>query len=275
MKSLRTWGNISPTPPALRPKGRGIIPLEIKKLQLLKINYLVTGAVNDADDYYSIVIDILDVSNGKFVNSDNELVPGRQPDLNKGVSALVTRFLSGMTSQGGTVAQKGNVRDSYRIGDTGPAGGLIFYDKGNNSDGWRYLEAAPQDLGQAEWAGHENENIGIVVSGTGTETGRGKRNTQLIVDAFKRRAYTGRAAQLCASFNYGCYTDWFLPSKDELDLMYKNLAIKGVGGFTGGWYWSSSEYSNSFAWVQVFSDGNQHTGSKSNRPSYVRAVRAF
>ncbi|GHV80552.1 hypothetical protein AGMMS49944_23430 [Spirochaetia bacterium] len=37
LKSLRTWGNISPTPPALRPKGRGIIPLEIKNVEDLKI----------------------------------------------------------------------------------------------------------------------------------------------------------------------------------------------------------------------------------------------
>ena len=42
---------------------------------------------------------------------------------------------------------------TYRVGDTGPAGGIIFYDKGNNSGGWRYLEAAPYGAEfQAPWS---------------------------------------------------------------------------------------------------------------------------
>jgi len=67
---------------------------------------------------------------------------------------------------------------AYKIGDTGPAGGLIFYDKGNNSSGWRYLEAGPVDI----------EFIGIwSVRHTGVENtqatiGTGKRNTQLAVE---------------------------------------------------------------------------------------------
>jgi hypothetical protein len=76
------------------------------------------------------------------------------------------------------------------------------------------------------------------------------------------------------SYNGGGYTDWYLPIKDELNLMYTNLKAKGLGGFSSGWYWSSSEYSNSSAWVQQFSDGRQN-GYVKNYKGSVRAVRAF
>jgi hypothetical protein len=150
----------------------------------------------------------------------------------------------------------------------------VFYDKGNNSDGWRYLEAAPSDVSaSAQWGWWDGKSFGPDVSGTSTAIGSGKRNTQLIVDALKT-SYTGRAAQLCASYTYGGYSDWFLPSKDELDLMYKNLAVKGLGSFTGVWYWSSSRGRTSGAWGQRFSDGYQDDYSKV-LTFCVRAVRAF
>ncbi|GHV10498.1 hypothetical protein FACS189491_00040 [Spirochaetia bacterium] len=80
---------------------------------------------------------------------------------------------------------------------------------------------------------------------------------------------------MCASFNYDGYTDWFLPSLDELDLMYKNLAMKGLGGFTGDWYWSSSELSIGYVWEQRFSDGRQGYYYLKDGTSCIRAVRAF
>ncbi|GHT82037.1 hypothetical protein FACS1894137_00200 [Spirochaetia bacterium] len=249
----------------------------ITKLKRENIQYIVTGTVNREAAESFVSLRMLDVTNAKFIpNSPRGVVNmTSMTTIYQGVGAIAAAFLAG-GRQDGTVAQKGNVRDSYRIGDSGPAGGFVFYDKGNNSDGWRYLEAAPQDLGEAPWGWYENEKWGPAVSGTGTEIGRGKRNTQLIVDALKHGAYTVRAAQLCTSFNYGGYTDWFLPSKDELDLIYKNLAIKGVGGFTGDWYWSSSENNTNYAWSQNFSDGRQYAASNGKlNPLCVRAVRAF
>jgi hypothetical protein len=156
----------------------------------------------------------------------------------------------------------------YKIGDIGPAGGWIFYDKGSYTGGWRYLEAAPRDAGEALW-GPGGEDI----NGTGTAVGSGKRNTQLLLEVLRQAGAAGMAAHLCTAFEAGGFKDWFLPSKDELDLMYKNLKSKGLGNFQIKTYLSSSEYGAGHAWCQYFDDGRQFL-SYSNR-DYVRAVRAF
>ena len=88
---------------------------------------------------------------------------------------------------------------------------------------------------------------------------------------------TNRAAQLCDALVYGGYSDWFLPSRDELHLMYTNLhnATGGpFGGFAGDLYWSSSEYDAYYAWYQGFIGGDQYSGYKIGT-FRVRAVRAF
>jgi hypothetical protein len=166
----------------------------------------------------------------------------------------------------------------YRVGDTGPAGGLIFYDKGNNSGGWRYLEAAP--------ASTEGKDLQWSVSffdtgAKGAEVGNGKLNTQNIMDASVQAAVLAAAARYCDRLQYGGYDDWYLPSKNELGLMYMNLKVDGLGGFGAGWYWSSTEASTNGAWAQQFSDGSQSSGGSQYRDGYkaatysVRACRQF
>lgn len=83
------------------------------------------------------------------------------------------------------------------------------------------------------------------------------------------------AKTLCSEYRGGGYSDWYLPSRDELNLVYINL--KSTGKISGNdWFWSSSEvYNNSdLAWRQSFGDGNQDLLKLSNTYS-VRAVRAF
>jgi hypothetical protein len=170
-----------------------------------------------------------------------------------------------------TVVLPGCGKKEYKLGDTGPAGGLIFYDKGESSYGWRYLEAAPVDteFTYVEWGAYEH------VDGTYTVIGSGKQNTQVIGEK-------GPAAQLCDSLVKNGYKDWFLPSKDELNLMYENLVTRGLGGFSDDMYWSSSESTNNYycAWRQWFSTGEQNyqydfgARDKSSALS-ARAVRAF
>ena len=112
------------------------------------------------------------------------------------------------------------------------------------------------------------------MSGTSDIIGSGKRNTQLIVERLKQLGENGRAAQLCASLNFDGFNDWFLPSKDELDLMYKNLKKAGKGNLGDKYYWSSSEGYRDNAWYQNFNDGSQYGDNKTTTYS-IRAVRAF
>ena len=156
---------------------------------------------------------------------------------------------------------------------TGPAGGLIFYDKGFVSDGWRYLEAAPQST---EWTHKQWGSDDNLITGTGMDIGTGQGNTTTIVTWLNSNSETDRAAQLCDALEVNGYSDWFLPSRYELDKMYENLyhQTSPVGGFVANNYWSSSEYHAMSAWGQFFSSGEDYYGPKYNI-FQVRAVRAF
>ncbi|MEP7143539.1 MAG: DUF1566 domain-containing protein, partial [Ferruginibacter sp.] len=69
------------------------------------------------------------------------------------------------------------------------------------------------------------------------------------------------------------FTDWRLPTKNELNLLYQQKSV--VGGFANNsFYWSSSEYIPDSAWGQDFNVGFQTNNFKSY-PDNVRAVRAF
>jgi len=65
---------------------------------------------------------------------------------------------------------------------------------------------------------------------------------------------------------------WRLPTKDELNMLYKNK--EEIGGFANNYYWSSSENDNYNAWLQNFSNGTQVTTNKLNYNYFVRSVRA-
>lgn len=154
----------------------------------------------------------------------------------------------------------------YNIGDTGPAGGIIFYDKGNSSDGWRYLEAAPSDQTTAAAWGNQT-TTGI----TNTAIGTGKANTDAIVSFYGAGSY---AASVCKNLNLNGYHDWFLPSKDELAPMLKNLAENGIGGFAYGYlYWTSSEANQYNAWGITMYSGS--LSSYKTNACHVRAIREF
>jgi hypothetical protein len=165
------------------------------------------------------------------------------------------------------------VNASYKIGDTGPAGGTIFYDKGSFSDGWRYLEAAPS------YAGFNREMWGYYgksVKNTKLTVGSGKQNTQAVFDAVGKLEMSD-APELTLRLTVNGFKDWFLPSQQELVLMYKNLAAKGLGDFAADWYWSSSEFDDgtgNYAHCVNMQDGDLHGFCKYDLWK-VRPARAF
>jgi hypothetical protein len=135
---------------------------------------------------------------------------------------------------------------AYAVGDVGPAGGWIFYDAGDyDTYGWRYLEAGPADLGPSVWGSYY-----LSTGATDTAIGAGSENTRLIVA--NDTGTTDKAADLCAEYslvNEGVtYDDWFLPSKDELELLYENLYLAGIDNLSNCLYWSSSEEDAIYVW---------------------------
>jgi len=109
--------------------------------------------------------------------------------------------------------------------------------------------------------------------GTGTAIGTGLANTNAIATQNGTTLST-YAAGLCYNLGTGGYSDWYLPSKDELAQLYAHK--DSIGGFESDFYWSSSELAGypGEAWGQYFVNGNQNAGVKS-LTHRVRAVRAF
>jgi len=150
-------------------------------------------------------------------------------------------------------------------------GGIIAYilqsgDPGYDANVPHGLIAAPSDQSTgAQWG-----CSGTAISGAdGTAIGTGNQNT---IDIMNGCGTAGIAAKICGDLVLNGYSDWFLPSKDELNKLYLNQSA--IGGFAASYYWSSSEDYNFFAWGQYFINGSQYYSSK-NYTNYVRAVRAF
>ena len=124
------------------------------------------------------------------------------------------------------------------VGQRGLGGGYVFYDKGDFADGWRYKEAAPAN----------------------TEFGDNWDS----------------AIERCKELDISGFTDWTFPNREQLDWIYQNLHISGIGGFQNAAYWSSNQNFSveNTAWGQDFANGNPciYGNCNANR---VRVIRAF
>ena len=188
----------------------------------------------------------------------------------------------GATGAGGALAPVGTgancigAKCSYKIGEIGPGGGLIFFvDYYDQYPGFNYLEAAPTSCeAQRSWAspGYQSTSILGASGWAARAVGRGSINTTATVAADTDGTASTNAAKYARSCSAGSKTDWFLGSLGEMKLMYDNLL--GFGGFVEDYYWSSSEHSAGRAWGQYFGFGVQGSGGKGD-PYYVRPVRAF
>jgi hypothetical protein len=253
--------------------------------KMLGAGAIVTGTLVNLGDAYRLTL--------KAINVETARVAASHPADIANSPRVQTLLASGGGASGGTqTAQRGTVggnaqaapaptqrdpNEPYKIGEKGPAGGIVFYDKSDNSDGWRYLEAAPaQTETSMRWGN-------VSVKGTGDGIGEGKKNTELIVAALNDQGENG-AAFFCDDLEVNGYNDWFLPSKGELNLMYMRLKSKNIGGFKNKIYWSSSEIKDSYAygsdsnaWNQSFDDGIQNYSATWYKGSehLVRAIRQF
>lgn len=182
---------------------------------------------------------------------------------------------------------------TYRVGDVGPGGGLVFLISG----GLRY-EMAPKT-----WSGVSDplltwcDGLTAVPGAVGTLVGTGSANTAAMAASGACSSDAAAAVGLYAPAGSSA-GQWFLPSKDELNAMCyysRNLTASpdptvscyaasgttqngtfagGTYGFASASYWSSSQSSTSNAWYQGLFDGYQGNDVKFNALR-VRPVRAF
>ncbi len=145
-------------------------------------------------------------------------------------------------------------------------GGLICY---IDNTGKHVLIAAPSD--QSTGTTWYNGTF-IVTNASGATIGTGRSNTSAIIITQGAGNY---AAKICDDLVLNGFDDWFLPSKDELNTMFENLKLNGIGGFADLHYWSSTENSINGAWDQYFVNGAAVGNDKSYSDGHVRAMRSF
>jgi len=161
-------------------------------------------------------------------------------------------------------------------------GGVVFYIFQSEDTG--YIAGETHGL----IAAVEDQNSGIrwyngsytTTGATATTIGTGSANTDDIITE-QGATETSYAAGVARAYRGGGYSDWFLPSKDELNKMYTNkatinttAALNSGSDFSTNSYWSSTEDDNFYAWRQYFNGGNQSNLGKGTT-IFVRAVRAF
>ena len=217
----------------------------------------------------------------------------------------ITYSVAGLTS----ATQSITTAPAYLIGSTGPGGGIIYY---RSSSGWTcgptldekcyYLEVAPPALGLASWDTDTVNSVSRTWAQSPYQTtevpdfgdranaqliGYGYRNTQLIISQGNSDATTSAAA-LAQSFTGGGFSDWFLPTRNELNELCKwqtasdcgqtttnQNSAAGATGFVRGPYWSSSELSATEAYSRENRQGGNQGGGVKSSTALVRPIRAF
>jgi len=185
----------------------------------LNADWIVQGDIRTMNNGILIIVQFYNIKTFKFEGGTDVRLANADEAYDK-MNPLVDSLIQTITASLPTAP-------SYKIGDRGPGGGIIF-SAGNGV----YMECS-MDIGSYKW---------------------------------------DRAVSVARNYRGGGFTDWRLPSYEELVLMYVNLKQKGLGGFGGNVYWSSS--SGAMVTVLNFSSGNWAAYNKDNSLS-VRAVRAF
>lgn len=144
-------------------------------------------------------------------------------------------------------------------------GGIIFYIDETGEHG--LVMAKENTEFSPKWGCQDG-----FVGGTDVLIGTGRKNTELIIESCGENII---AARLCANYQSEGFVDWFLPSKDELNLIFENIAVPGLEVFEQGAYWSSSEVDANKAWLQVMSNGIQDDYYEKSNYFHVRPVKEF
>ena len=251
--------------------------------QLLSVPYAlhaktaesVSGTITETDPVFTA----WDKDYADLINTP-AAADGSETKVTAGTNVTVTG--SGTTASPYVVnATAGSGSTTFSVGDFAQ-GGIVFW---VDETGQHGLVAAKEDQSTGvRWYAGTYGNT----QAKGDGPFSGEANTSIIIAAQVAIGDDGStyAARICNELQVTeggkTYGDWYLPSKEELDLMYQNKAtidatagVNGGSGFASAYYWSSTEFSNIYAWSQFFYNGNQFVINKSSLTFRVRAVRAF
>lgn len=146
-------------------------------------------------------------------------------------------------------------------------GGVVYYLAKGNAHG--LAAALVNQSNSSPWAPNNSttgaELIGIYL---------GNQNTTRIIQVYG--SGSSYAALLCNQYTGGGYTDWYLPSVDELSLMFMGSISNTNLPQDQANYWSSTEYSanNNQSLYVRFTDGDQNHQNSTSSNS-VRCIRSF
>lgn len=230
------------------------------------------NAVQGHEEHGDVVL--VDADGDGYVEAMNECVPGGDCDDN---DPTVYPGATEICDNGIDDNCDGNIDEgcsvTAEIGDFIEGGVVFWIDPVDNTRG---LVCAIEDQSTIQWY----NGLSIPTGATDESIGAGAANTTSIINV-QGPTETSYAAGIARAYRGSGHTDWFLPSKDELNVMYLNKAAinitaieNGGSNFSSYLYWSSSEDDALNAWFQYFPNGFQYNFGKNN-PANVRAVRAF
>jgi|LakMenEpi05May12_1017382.scaffolds.fasta_scaffold01562_2 hypothetical protein len=158
-------------------------------------------------------------------------------------------------------------------------GGVIFHLWKDNSGAEHGLVVDLNDLsGASGWSNVDNTLIGL----SAQSYWNGLGNSNSIVSQI---GHTSSAAVLCLNSTSSGQSDWYLPSIQELNMLWNNYfnvsmtfsQIPGTTQMDPSGYWSSTEYDINSAWGMAFDSGTTYANSSYNKNTIkrVRAVRTF
>ena len=216
----------------------------------------------------------IDWANGPyFIETKTDPAGGTNYTIT-GTSQLLSVPYALYAANAGTATGGGNF--THYIGEE-YGGGVIFHLWKDNAGVEHGLIVALTDQSTFQaWSNVTSAEIGT----SAQSSWDGLSNSNSIVG---QAGHTSSAAKLCLDLVSGGQSDWYLPSIQELNMLWNNYytvtralsQISGATQLSNSWYyWSSSERNNNLAWHFKFSNGSTGDSGK-NDPGYVRAVRAF
>lgn len=238
----------------------------------LNASMVVTGQIMMFKSNLVTTIKLIDVNTTEIISSVVEKTSSTD-DLYSKLSTMANKLSKKLS-----LAGSGKI---YEIGDEGPGGGIVFYVSEDGFDVYdgkggvtvcHYLEMSKNTLGISTWL-PEDRYVATVYS-----LGYGKSNTYKIINTYtsENKTSSNCAAYACSLYKTATTKEgeWFLPSKGELNLLYKAMRDRVLADARNVYFWSSSSANTDYAWYQRFSFGIQDSDYKNTTYS-LRAIRAF